>query len=275
MIVQNVAADGRGRHLLHRARATTCRATLEAVDEAAKELGAEGVQLRRQRVEDLGRRPGHGHADRAWPARCSAPWPTQGINIQMITTSEIKISVLVAREHAAGGPADRPRGVPAATARRPAPTRPATAAAAAAAAPATPRPIVARLATHGRADRSTTSRSTSRRPGVTISGVPDMPGLAAQVFDDDGRGGHLRRHDRAERRPRRPRQPQLHRAAEAIWTRASSCRASLAEPLGCGAADQLPAGGQALGLRHRHAEPHRRGHPHVPARWPRRASTSR
>ena len=32
-------------------------------------------------------------------SRCSRPWPAKGINIQVISTSEIKVSVLVAAEY--------------------------------------------------------------------------------------------------------------------------------------------------------------------------------
>ncbi len=35
----------------------------------------------------------------ASPARCSARWPTRAINIQVISTSEIKVSVLIAAEY--------------------------------------------------------------------------------------------------------------------------------------------------------------------------------
>ena len=48
-------------------------ATLEAVDEAADGTGRRRRRPRRQRVEGLGRRPGHGHADRRGPADVPRP----------------------------------------------------------------------------------------------------------------------------------------------------------------------------------------------------------
>ena len=35
----------------------------------------------------------------ASPTRCSARWPSAAINIQVISTSEIKVSVLIAAEY--------------------------------------------------------------------------------------------------------------------------------------------------------------------------------
>ncbi len=98
MIVQNEGANG-----LADISFTVLRddlpATLRAVDEAVKELGAEGCNYDDNVAEDLGGRPGHGHAARRGRQMFRA-LAEKGINIQMITTSEIKISVLVAREYA-------------------------------------------------------------------------------------------------------------------------------------------------------------------------------
>ena len=74
MIVQNVAADGRADISFTVVR-DDLPATLRAVEDGVKELGAEGYDLRRRGVEDFHRRPGHGDADPAWPSGCSAPWP--------------------------------------------------------------------------------------------------------------------------------------------------------------------------------------------------------
>ena len=72
---------------------------LAAVEKAAKELGAEGVthddNVSKVSVVGLGMATQTGVADRMFRALADA-----GINIQMITTSEIKISVLVARDQA-------------------------------------------------------------------------------------------------------------------------------------------------------------------------------
>ena len=80
-------------------RATNCPHTLKAVEEAVKELGAEGYdcddEVSKISVVGLGMATQTGVAERMFRALAE-----KGINIQMITTSEIKISVLVGREHA-------------------------------------------------------------------------------------------------------------------------------------------------------------------------------
>ena len=110
MIVQNVGDDGQGRHLVHRAARTSCRPTLEAVQEAAAELGAEGVthddSVAKVSVVGLGMAKQTGVAQKMFRALADA-----GINIQMITTSEIKISVLVASRPGRTGAAGRASGV--------------------------------------------------------------------------------------------------------------------------------------------------------------------
>ena len=108
---------------------------------------------------------------RAWPARCSAPWPKKGINIHMITTSEIKISALVAREFAPGGPAGGARGVSACN------VPPAGAASIAAAVAPTRRNGRRRdagrpAAADGKVDHRATSTSTSRSRGSRSSACP-------------------------------------------------------------------------------------------------------
>src|SRR5690606_22501020 len=75
------------------------RATLDAVQEAAAELGVDRIthddQVAKVSVVGLGMARQTGVADRMFLALAEA-----GINIQMITTSEIKISVLVRRDEA-------------------------------------------------------------------------------------------------------------------------------------------------------------------------------
>ena len=167
-----------------------------------------------------------GVADRMFRALAEA-----GINIQMITTSEIKISVLVAREHGHRGPADACTTRSTWTSRR----RAAGAAAAAAGArrrPTARTPMIARL--QGMEDLiidDITLDETQAR--VTIVGMPDTPGLAAQVFDEIAAGGHRRRHDRAERRPRGARQPQLHVPQGGPRREPWRSPATLAKQLGC------------------------------------------
>ena len=75
------------------------RLTLEAVREAADVLGAQDVtfdeNVSKVSVVGLGMARQTGVADKAFRALADA-----GINIQMITTSEIKISVLIRRDEA-------------------------------------------------------------------------------------------------------------------------------------------------------------------------------
>lgn len=98
MIIQNVGAEG-----LADISFTVVRgdlpATLRAVEEAVKELGAEGFDyddnVSKVSVVGLGMATQPGVAEKMFRALAE-----KGINIHMITTSEIKISVLVDRQHA-------------------------------------------------------------------------------------------------------------------------------------------------------------------------------
>ena len=107
----------------------------------------------------------------------------KGINIQMITTSEIKISVLVAREHAQEALrtvhaefelGKDPDGI----------------AAKAAAAPGANRAndVVARMEKMEQLIIEEISLDESQAR-VTVNAVPDIPGLAAQVFDEVAQSG--------------------------------------------------------------------------------------
>ena len=183
MIVQNEAADGHA-DLSFTVLRDDLPGTLRAVDEAVKELGRRGLRLRRKRLENLRGRPGHGHP--AGRGRHDVPrLGRKGINIQMITTSEIKISALVAREFAQealravheafqlhvppadGKGEDRPLPRPKA---KPAPT------------------LLARLQRMEKLviDGIDLDESQAR---VTFVGLPDMPGLAAQTFDELAEAG--------------------------------------------------------------------------------------
>ena len=101
MIVQNVATERDDRDQLHRRRGRPGRDARRVAEAAARAIGAAGVthdaEVAKVSVVGLG----HARRTPASPRRCSRPWPTAGINIQMITTSEIKISVLVDRDSAA------------------------------------------------------------------------------------------------------------------------------------------------------------------------------
>ncbi len=184
MIVQNEAAEGHA-DLSFTVLRDDLPSTLRAVDEAVKELGAEGYtydeNVSKISVVGLGMATQPGVAGTMFRALAE-----KGINIQMITTSEIKISVLVAREHAQDAlravhetfqlhvpPPDGPRqgdGSPSSAA------KPNAAA------------LVARLQRMEKLviDGIDLDESQSR---VTFVGLPDMPGLAAQTFDELAEAG--------------------------------------------------------------------------------------
>ncbi len=116
MIVQNVATDGVTEVSFTVAK-DDLEQTLGVAEEAAKAVGATGVthdaEVAKVSVVGLGMRTHTGVAREMFDALAEA-----GINIQMITTSEIKISVLVARESAAEALRVVHRGVRAGPARR-------------------------------------------------------------------------------------------------------------------------------------------------------------
>ncbi len=184
MIVQNEAADGRA-DLSFTVVRDELPSTLRAVDEAVKELGAEGYtcdeNVSKISVVGLGMATRPGVAGTMFRALAE-----KGINIQMITTSEIKISVLVAREHAQESlrvvheafqlhvpptdGKDQGDGTPAE------PEKNNTAA------------LLARLQRMEKLviDGIDLDQSQAR---VTFVGLPDMPGLAAQTFDELAEAG--------------------------------------------------------------------------------------
>lgn len=183
MIVQNVGDEG-----LADISFTVFRgelpATLRAAEEAVKELGAEGIdyddKVSKVSVVGFGMATRPGVAETMFRALAE-----RGINILMITTSQIKISVLVAREHAfealrtvheAFGlhiepPPPEPR-----------PERPA------ALQNGNRYDLIAKL--QGMEDlivEDITLDASQAR--ITLRKVPDTPGLAAQVFDEIAEGG--------------------------------------------------------------------------------------
>jgi aspartate kinase len=184
MIVQNVGANG-----LAEISFTVFRddlpATLKAVEEATREIGAAGYNyddnVSKVSVVGLGMATQSGVAEKMFRALAD-----KGINILMITTSEIKISALVDRDHAVEAlrtlhEVFRLDVEPSAAPKEPACT-------------AASRPnnntadIVARM--QGMEDLIiegiTLDQSQAR---VTLVGVPDRPGLAAQVFEQVAAGG--------------------------------------------------------------------------------------
>jgi aspartate kinase len=184
MIVQNEAADGRA-DLSFTVLREELPGTLRAVDAAVKELGAEGYDydenVAKISVVGLGMATQPGVAGVMFLALAE-----KGINIHMITTSEIKISVVVAREFAQESlrtvheafklhlpPSDgagRGDGVP------PVPSA------------LHADKLVARLQRMEKLiiDGIDLDESQSR---VTFVGLSDIPGLAAQVFDELAEAG--------------------------------------------------------------------------------------
>jgi aspartate kinase len=186
MIVQNVGEDSKA-DISFTVVKDDLPVTLEAVQLAVDELGAEGVShdanVAKVSVVGLGMATQTGVAQKMFRALAD-----NGINILMITTSEIKISVLVSREQAAAAlrtvhrafelekpPAGvtSPDGV-----QGPART-------------GTPVDVVARLSgvdvaarLQGMEDLTVSDIALDdTQARVTITGVPDTPGIAAQVFE--------------------------------------------------------------------------------------------
>ena len=258
MIVQNEAADGRA-DLSFTVMRDDLPGALRAVDDAVKELGAEGCtydeNVAKISVVGLGMATQPGVAGVMFLALAE-----KGINIHMITTSEIKISVVVAREFAQealrtvheafklhlpppddAGPADRTPAEP---------SKPSDAT------------LVARLQRMEKLiiDGIDLDESQAR---ITFVGLRDIPGLAAQIFDELAQAGvvvdmivqSIGRENRAN-------------ISVTVAQRRSGedafrgCRSGRCARLP--AADALPQGGQALGDRRGHEESHRRGRPHVP-----------
>ena len=100
MIVQNVAKDGQT-EVSFTVAAGDLAETLNAAESAARVIGASGVthdaEVAKVSVVGLGMRTHTGVATAMFETLADA-----GINIEMITTSEIKISVLVDRASGAG-----------------------------------------------------------------------------------------------------------------------------------------------------------------------------
>ena len=100
MIVQNLTEPGRTelsfsvpQSDLERTLEADAKTWSRAIDPDARVAGephiATAVRARRR----------HAHAHRRGPRACSAPWRQRGINISMINTSEVRVSVVVDRPH--------------------------------------------------------------------------------------------------------------------------------------------------------------------------------
>src|SRR5262245_20813282 len=183
MIVQNVATDGETEVSFTVAKGDLAE-TLNAAETAAREIGARGVthdaDVAKVSVVGLGMRTHTGVATAMFEAIAA-----EGINIQMITTSEIKISVLV----------DRSSAVVALRAvhktfqldevhARPQPTfSPAKLITRAMKLVPLADPDTAELREQGMEDLVIAGVELDESQGrITLFGVPDRPGYAAKVF---------------------------------------------------------------------------------------------
>ena len=185
MIVQNVADDGHCDISFTVVR-DDLPATLKAVEAASKELGAAGCtcddEVSKISIVGLGMATQAGVANRMFRALAE-----KGINIIMITTSEIKISVLVAREYAL----EALRTVHGEFQLDQEPEQePATQAGAAEADRRSATEVVARMEKMEQLIIEDISLDQSQAR-VTVRGLPDIPGLAAQVFDEIAEAGIL------------------------------------------------------------------------------------
>jgi aspartate kinase len=183
MIVQNVGENGKA-DLSFTVPRNELRSTLEAAREAAHVLGAEEVNsdenVAKVSVVGLGMAKQSGVANRMFRAMADA-----NVNIQMISTSEIKISVLVERDAALNAlrachetyqlhkePATR----------NPAPPAGITSNDAAS--------VASRLSGLNMEELAIDDISLDvSQARITMRGVPDTPGIAAVVFDEVAAAG--------------------------------------------------------------------------------------
>lgn len=176
MIVQNIGAEGKA-DISFTVNRDELPVALEAVGEAAAELGADGFshddQVAKISVVGLGMAEQVGVAQKMFRALADA-----GVNILVITTSEIKISVLVARGQAQSAL----RAVHAAFDLQSSPNGNGSPVAAAPTRSASALEIIRRL--QGMEDLTIDEISLDQTQSlVTIFDVPDRPGVAAATFD--------------------------------------------------------------------------------------------
>jgi aspartate kinase len=183
MIVQNVGQSGKA-DISFTVPQNELSAALEAVREASELAGVDQItsddSVAKVSVVGLGMAKQTGVAEKMFRALADA-----GINIQMITTSEIKISVLVSRDRAQ----EALRIVHHAFELDKEPTEPVKPWTGHAAAPDAAA-VVARLQGINMEDLTIDDIDLdSTQARVTISGVPDQPGIAAKVFEDVAAAG--------------------------------------------------------------------------------------
>jgi aspartate kinase len=184
MIVQNVGAAGRA-DISFTVPRDELQVTLEAVEEARALLGDIGLSydddVSKVSVVGLGMARQTGVAQQMFRALADA-----GVNIQMITTSEIKISVLIQRPEAHQAlravhqafQLERPPATPAVSSKTPSGRHPDAV------------DIATRLQGINMEQLMISEvvlDDTQAR--VTIAGVPDRPGVAARVFNEVAAAG--------------------------------------------------------------------------------------
>jgi aspartate kinase len=177
MIVQNVGADGRA-DISFTVLEDDLSKSLHAVEQAAKELGAESVShdanLSKVSIVGLGMATQSGVADRLFRVLAD-----EGINIEAITTSGIKVSTLVARDKAVAAlravhaefELDKPPGDRLAFGTRPPESKRRDAV-----------DIVARLQRMEDLTIESVELDESQAQ-VTLFNVPDRPGISATIFE--------------------------------------------------------------------------------------------
>jgi aspartate kinase len=185
MVVQNVGTQGRA-DVSFTVPKSELATTLEAVGAVMDDVGAEGVahddQVSKVSVVGVNMASQTGIASQMFRALADA-----GVNIQMITTSEIKISALVGRSQASAAL----RAVHEAFALH---QRPSDAKSwnqiKAERSDADVETLVARLRADALEALTLTGISlTNRQARVTLYGVPDQPGIAADMFETIGSAG--------------------------------------------------------------------------------------
>jgi aspartate kinase len=183
MIVQNVSQSGKA-EISFTVPKDELNTALDAVRDAAAKVGAEGFtsddNVAKVSVVGMGMARQTGVATKMFEALASA-----GVNIQMITTSEIKISVLVQRDQAVTAlravhqafELHKPPSQPV----KPLPPPSETADAAA---------VVSRLQGVNMEDLTIDDVALdATQARVTIRGIPDQPGVAAKVFQQIAAAG--------------------------------------------------------------------------------------
>jgi aspartate kinase len=184
MIVQNVGQGGRA-DISFTVPADDLTGALDVSNQVARQLAATGVshdaELAKVSVVGVGMEREEGVAGRMFTALSAA-----GINVRMITTSEIKISVLVDKKdaQAAVQAVHRAFGLEAET------TDGGADVAGSQLVKSSPLDVVRRL--EGMEDLAIEDcQLDSSQALVTFTDLPDKPGVAADVFEEVGRAGLL------------------------------------------------------------------------------------